>query len=120
MVDVVFTLLVFFAVLATTSAYNQGMKLQLPAAASVSNEKKGVVLSIDAEGHFYLDKEPIDVAVVRQRVAEQMKNVPETQIILNADKTVPYTLVIQALDEVRLGGCFDVVLEAEQKIADGQ
>lgn len=94
------------------------MKLQLPAAASVTTEKKGVVLSIDTSQKVYLDDQEVPLPLLQSRIAEMVKREPQLQVILNADQNTPYSLLIRILDDIRLGGTYDVVLEAKKKVSD--
>ncbi|MCP4050246.1 MAG: biopolymer transporter ExbD [bacterium] len=114
LLDVIFILLIFFAV-STTVIMNKGMKLQLPSAASVATQKKGSVLTIDREQRLYLNKILIPADLLSVKIADLVKEAPDFQIIVKADKYTPYSFLIYVLDNIRLGGCFDLVLEAKEK-----
>jgi biopolymer transport protein ExbD len=116
-IDVMFTLLIFFVIFSSTLATlsHKGMPMNLPSASSVTTEKKTVLFSIDHDFHFYLDDNQIPQESLRKKIAEMVRENPTVRIMLSADKEVPYDLVIRALDDVRLGGCYDIVLRAKQK-----
>ncbi len=123
LIDVMFTLLIFFVIFSSVLATyqnNRGMKMRLPSAATVTSEKKFVTLTIDEDGAFFLDKEPIEVDQIRTEIATQMQGNPQLQVMINADQDVAYERLVRALDEVRLGGCYDVVLQAERKAEDAK
>ena len=117
LVDTVFILLTFFVVSTTFILDRHGMKLQLPAASSVSKEKAEMTLTIDSNKDLFFDKVPISLDQVKPTLEEALKTHPDLQIAINAHEATPYTMVIQVLDEVRLAGCYDVILEAQKKSA---
>ena len=114
LMDVVFLLLIFFAVTSTVILNNQGIKLNLPAAESVQKQVEGLTVSVDAKGRVYFDGERITEDAIRTYVARAIQKNQEQKVILNADRLTPYSQVIRVLDEIRLGGCFNVVLEAKK------
>ena len=116
-IDVMFTLMIFFVIYASTvsSLSNQGIKMKLPAAASVVKESHGTVITIDESLNVYLDGALTPVDEVRDRIAAQFKADPELSVILSADHTVPYETVVQLLDSIRLAGVHKVSLEAQKK-----
>jgi biopolymer transport protein ExbD len=115
LIDVIFILLIFFAVSTSFVANKMGMKLKLPAASSTTDQKKGILLSINKNQELFLDEKPLLIEELKDRISAIVSQTPDTQIILNADVTTPYDIIITLLDQVRLGGCFDLVLEAEKK-----
>lgn len=115
LIDVIFILLIFFAV-STTVVLNRGLKLQLPSATTVAKEKKGTTVSIDKDERIYINQKFVASELLETKIAEVLKTIPETQIIIRADKKTPYSFLIRVLDDVRLGGCYDIVLEAEKTV----
>ncbi len=116
MIDLVFTLLIFFAVSSTLVMTQKGMAIQMPSAESIVVQKKGLTLSIDEKQQIYLQGKRIESHQVRNTVNTLIQDTPDLHIILSADERTPYHFIIHILDEVRLGGCFDVVLEAKQPL----
>lgn len=114
LIDIIFILLIFFAISTTLVLNNMGLKLQLPAAASVTKEKKGIMLVIDEKQNVFIQDKKIEIADLKEIVKTLLKQNPDTQIILQADTNTPYQLIIKTLDSVRLGGCYDIVLEAKK------
>ena len=115
LLDVVFILLIFFAVSSTILDKNQGMNLDLPSAKSVKQQVPGLVVRIDKNQRVYLDKQPITESSISSQIAKKLKQDPTTKVILQADRLTPYSHVIRVLDKIRLGGGYDVVLEAKVK-----
>ncbi|MBT5856573.1 biopolymer transporter ExbD [bacterium] len=115
LIDVVFILLIFFAVSTTVVVNQQGIQLILPAAETVASSKKGIVISVDKQQRLYWDGKRVSESDIRGRVAKAKSGNAEIQVIINADQQTPYSMVVRLLDEVRKAGCFDIVLEAQRK-----
>lgn len=114
LLDVVFILLIFFAVSSSVVMQNQGMNLQLPAAKSVTKQVPGVVVRIDQEQRVYLDQQRIEPSTLKKRISDLLEKDPKVKVILRADRLTPYSHVVRVLDAIRLGGAYDVVLEARK------
>ena len=114
-VDVVLVLLIFFVVATSLSMQQKGLQIQLPSAASGVTTKKGVVLNVDATQHIFLNERFVAAESLSSEISHLVSVDPHTQVIIHADESVPYRFVVEVLDGVRLGGCFDVVLEAQKK-----
>ncbi len=117
--DIIFILLIFFAVSTSLILHNRGIKLTLPSANSITKEKKGISLTIDQKQQIFLDNKQVTFQEIQPAIISMLKENPRIQIILGADKQTPYNLVIKTLDEIRLGGCSDIVLEAKKTIEHG-
>ena len=92
-----------------------GIKLTLPAAESVAPQKTGVVITIDNKQRLFLEKDRVSEAGLRQKIARLVEQDKKLQVVVQAHHLTPYSMVLRVLDEVRLGGCFDIVLEAKKK-----
>lgn len=111
-VDIVLVLLIFFVVAASLSMHQKGLQVKLPSASTGTDTQKGIVLSVDASEHLALNDAPTTMQTLATDIALLVKADPKTHVIIHADQSVPYHIVVEVLDHVRLGGCFDVVLEA--------
>ncbi len=112
LMDVVFILLIFFAVSSTVVMQNQGMNLQLPAAKSVQKHVPGLVVQIDQNQRVYIDQKRIEPSTLKKLISDRLAQDPSVKVILRADRLTPYSHVVRVLDSIRLGGAYDVVLEA--------
>ncbi len=116
LLDVIFILLIFFAVSTTLILNNYGINLQLPSADSVEEQKKSIVLSIDAEQRLFINKTSLSLNELQDNIRSLLDQNPDLQLLLDADKLTPYEVVIQVLDHVRLAGCYDIVLEVQKNL----
>ena len=115
-IDIVFILLIFFAVSTTLLTNKQGIKLDLPSAESTEKNPKGIVLSVDANQDVFIEDENIPFENVQIHLNALIKSDPTLQVILNIDQSITYDYVIQVLDQVKLAGCYNIALQAEKKI----
>ncbi len=113
-IDIVFILLIFFAVSTSLLTNKQGIKLDLPTAESVEKNPKGVVLSIDKTQKIYVDETPVIFDDLQRYLDLLVSAEPELQVILNIDKSITYDYIISILDQVKLAGCYSIALQAEK------
>ena len=112
-IDVMLVLLIIFMV--TAPLLTQGIKVDLPEAASEPletsflDDNEPLVLSIDNSGLFYLnigdnEDEPIDSQTVVLRTAAVMTRNPSTPILVNADRAITYDRLVQGMVLLQQGG----------------
>lgn len=111
LLDVVFILLVFFMLTAVTAP--QGIAVDLPEAKTVQEHKDTPsIISITKEDQIYFNKEPIDLAELKNR----LKNVgAEDSIVIQGDQEIEYGLFVEVMDAVRETGSRKIVLSANAK-----
>ncbi|RMD62390.1 MAG: biopolymer transporter ExbD [Planctomycetota bacterium] len=111
LVDVVFLMLIFFMV-STSFKVASSLKLELPASHSQQqlNDIKEVVISIDAEGHFYVGDEQVTDADLRKRILNATKGDPNMRVVLRADAEARHKRVVFALDVLRQLGMGKVAI----------
>ena len=110
-IDVMLVLLVIFMV--TAPLLTQGIEVDLPKAAAepiqdVPNTPP-LVLSVDKEGNLYInvgddEDQPTTGEEVIRRVGIVMRTSPETQILVKADRAVPYGNVVGAMVVLQQAG----------------
>jgi biopolymer transport protein ExbD len=88
------------------------LKLELPASQSRQqlNDVKEVVISIDAEGRFYVGDEQVPDADLRKRILNATKGDPNMRVVLRADAEARHKRVVRALDVLRQLGMGKVAI----------
>jgi biopolymer transport protein TolR len=115
LVDVMLVLLIVFMIAAPLMA--AGVQVNLPKAAAkpVETKKTTVVVSIDAEGKVFVEKDAVEVdqlvAFLANRLAGGGKDDP---VFVKADKAVPYGRVLQVVGMIGASGVGKVSLLADQ------
>jgi len=105
MIDVVFFLLVFFMMASLSMAVYAGLPVSLPRAATgqVAPSETAAV-TVDHLGHAYLNREPVAMADLDQRMRRLLEGNPALAIVINADGDASHRDVVAVLDALRLAG----------------
>ncbi|MER3422811.1 MAG: protein TolR [Nitrospiraceae bacterium] len=103
LVDVVLVLLVIFMV--TAPMLYRGMDINLPTSSSNTiKPEERVVLTIERDQKIYVDKDPVAVGQLEQKLREVRQRNAEVSVYLRADQDVPYGTVVQVMDGVKRSG----------------
>jgi biopolymer transport protein ExbD len=109
LIDCVFILLIFFIV-TTTFVEETGVEVDKPQAASAVNlEKTSILLALTEKGEVVYGGRDIGVGGVRSLV-KRMTQTEDVPVILQADATVPASLLVRVIDEAKLAGAVKVSL----------
>jgi len=101
LVDVLIVLLIFLMV-TTTFKQQAALKLALPessqAKKSGANETPPLVVSIDTNGIYYLDKLPKTYEQLKSELISQAAKNPQLVLAINADEKAPWGKVVKIRD----------------------
>ncbi|MEO0615310.1 MAG: biopolymer transporter ExbD [Pseudomonadota bacterium] len=113
MLDIVFIMLIFFIV--TTSFVKEtGIDPTRPKAETATSKARGnILIGVTELGDIWFNKQQIELTLVRQRVEEATAENPESSAVIIADEGAPTGVVIDIMDQVRLGGVIDISVAAE-------
>ncbi|MGE3539028.1 MAG: ExbD/TolR family protein [Candidatus Tectimicrobiota bacterium] len=105
MIDVIFFLLVFFMISTLSMTVNRGLPVHLPSAAtSQQGIRENVNLTVLPDGQMFLNKEPVALQDIGQRVKAAVATDPQLTVVINADGQVLHSRVVDILDELRAAG----------------
>jgi biopolymer transport protein ExbD len=111
MLDVLMTILTFFIILSMTLTGEQISQVQTPkginpkVAATKSSKIKPFMLGVDAKGQILLQGKTAGSSELVSALNEYFRKTPKGQILVVADRTLPYQKVTQILQRLRdLGG----------------
>ncbi|MDL1957799.1 MAG: protein TolR [Deltaproteobacteria bacterium] len=113
LVDVVIVLLIIFMVTAPMMTKGLDVKLPKTTAKSLPQKKKNIVITVNEKGKIYLSKVAVDEVVLRRRLAEMKHEGRAQQVLLKADRTVPYGTVARVMATIREAGIEDLGLVTE-------
>ncbi len=105
MVDVMLVLLVVFII--TAPLMTNAINVNLPdteTTVQIEEPKKPVVLSIDAQGKIYLDKDEYALEILQQELEGRKAADPQLRLNLNADEGVNYGVVAKVMVLVEKAG----------------
>lgn len=113
LIDMVFILLIFFIV-TTVFVEETGIEVDKPQAASaVSLEKNSILIAVTSKGQVVYGGREIGVAGVRPLV-KRMTQAEDMPVIVQGDENANYGVVLQVVDEAKLGGANNVSLASER------
>lgn len=120
LIDIVFFLLATFVMVSLSMVKNHGVMVNLPAAASgTPQEQTGTTtISVNAEGAFYFNKEPVDDAQLDAALRELQAREGDPRIFINGDERAPFGKAIAVLDRVRKLGITKVAIQTQPVKAD--
>lgn len=119
LIDVMLVLLIVFMIAAPMMT--QGIKVELPQAASEpveSKEDEPITVSVKADGSYYIDlagdaDAPRPLAEIKSIVSKVLKEKPNTPVFVQGDKKVDYGIVVTLMGELKQAGAPSVGLITE-------
>jgi biopolymer transport protein ExbD len=103
LIDIVFLLLIFFAV-TTTFLEQSGMDLELPESSTAqATDQTGLLVEVGASGEIRFEGETISVQQLEERV-RALSPEDRARVTVRADRTIEYGLAIEVIDALRKGG----------------
>jgi biopolymer transport protein ExbD len=115
LIDMVFLVVIFF-MLNTTLSINPAIKVELPPAytsQAVLEEK--IIVTLTAGGEIYLGRLPVEPDRFAGELKKEMVRLQATNMILQADETLPYRRLVEVMDLSRLSGIQSIALVTSQK-----
>jgi len=112
-IDVTLVLLIIFMI--TTPMLQTGVEVNLPEAESKAVEAEGdaanppIVISIKEDGQYFIkkdngDDEAIQPDAINPSVVAVLAQKPQTQVLINADKSVDYGTVVTVMAALKNAG----------------
>ncbi len=113
-IDVMLVLLVIFMV--TAPLLTEGVKVDLVQADAKqidSTEQEPVVLTVDKDGTYFIDKEAKEPNAIRAYAAAVLRRNPNVEFLVRGDREVAYEAVVNAMVLLQQGGVPSVGLITE-------
>jgi len=115
LIDMVFILLIFFAV-STTFVKDMQVELERPSAQSSSAAStKSVRVYIDRAGAIYIEDQQVNTWMVQSIVRDALDISSSQTVLVVADRQTPTEKLIDVVDQARLAGATEVGVATEQK-----
>jgi len=103
LVDVTFALLIIFMI--TAPMMTQGVQVDLPETESENVEVlESIQISINGRNEIFIDQKRVSFLEFRKRFQETFSGRVNIPVFINADKKVPYGLVIRVISDVQNAG----------------
>ncbi len=124
-IDVMLVLLVIFMI--TAPLLTQGVKIDLPKAAAnaIPETKEPLVVTIDADGRFYLSvgdgqETGVSSEVLTSRVSTVLRHRPDTPVMVRGDQHVDYGKVVRLMSLLQDAGAPSVGMLTEPPAQRGR
>jgi biopolymer transport protein ExbD len=115
LVDTVLNLLIFF-MLSSSFAFQPGIRVRLPEAASKEEEpQRDLVLVLTRDQRLYLNDAPVQLADLGARLRERLRERNEAVVIIRADRDVLHGRVVEVMDIAKEAGAVRLAIATEPK-----
>ncbi len=112
LIDMVFILLIFFAVNASF-VKESGVEIERPNARTAEiQQKANIMIAVTKNDEVWIDRQRVDPRSIRGHVERLHAENPEGAVVILADEDSKTGLVIQVLDQTRLAGVENVAVAA--------
>ncbi len=112
LIDMVFILLIFFAVNASFIK-EAGVDIERPSArTAVTQQQANIMIAVTENDEVWVDRQRVDPRSVRGHVERLHAENPEGAVVILADDKSKTGLVIEVLDQTRLAGVENVAVAA--------
>ena len=114
-VDVMLVLLIIFMV--ATPMMTSGLEVDLPQTKQVEalpTESDHMILTIRRDGRIYLDEYAVNEVKDLQSYLQRLVKDKNRTLFLQADKEVPYGLVVEVMGEIKAAGIENLGVMADQ------
>lgn len=114
LVDVVFLLVIFFAV-STTFLETAGLRLELPSSTSTApKESQELTVLLGEDGTLSFDGETLDHETLGLRLQAALEGKERKLVVLRADRSARHGEVVRLIDLIRDAGAEDLTLDAKR------
>ncbi len=103
-VDVMLVLLIIFMV--TAPMMMQGVDVDLPEVTSqpLSAQEEALIVSITTDGQVFISDYEVSVDALGEKLQKILEGRENREVFMNADKTVPYGVVVRVMSEIKAAG----------------
>ena len=102
MIDVIFAILTFFIMSTLYLTRSEGLPVNLPKAATAETQLQAPInVTINADGEIALNRQPIALSEIENRVRSLVGSSTESLVVINADERVPHGQVVSVMDRLR-------------------
>ena len=114
MINIVFLLLIFFMLTATTPT-KEGRDVELPKARTAEkSNKQYFTVTIDKVGALQLDGNEVTLKTLQGQLESKIRGQKNTVISIHADKVIEFELFGQVIELAKQAGAEDFILATEQ------
>lgn len=112
LIDMVFILLIFFAVNSTFVRF-PGVEVDQPVARSaVVRQSSTILIAVTDNGEIWIDRNQVDIRRLRGVIERMFVETPDASVVVLSDQNSRTGIVVEVIDQARLAGAENVALAA--------
>lgn len=112
LIDMVFILLIFFAVNSTFVKF-PGVDVDQPVARStVVQQSAAILIAVTDTGEVWIDRNQVDIRRLRGVIERMFVETPDASVVILSDQNSRTGIVVEVIDQARLAGASKVALAA--------
>jgi biopolymer transport protein ExbD len=112
LIDMVFILLIFFAVNSTFVKF-PGVEVDQPVARSAEDREAATILiAVTERGEIWVDRKRVDVRRLRGVIERMFVEAPGASVVVLSDEASRTGVVVEVIDQARLAGAERVAIAA--------
>jgi len=118
MIDAIFFLLVFFMMTSLQMVQLSSHRVNLPESAGAGkrpDDKAKVVVSVNKEGHYFVDEAQVEETAIKSLVAAKVKDNPEVTVVINCDKAQNVYRFVRVFDLIKQANAGKVMIATKPK-----
>ena len=116
MIDIIFAILSFFIISSLFLTRIDSIEVNLPKSSTAVREKnRPQIITVDNNEKIYFKSNEISLKNISALIRKNIENLEEPLVILRADTSVKYGLIVNLLDELRKIENLKIGISAEKK-----
>ena len=116
MIDIIFAILFFFIISSLFLTRIDSIEVNLPKSSTAVREKnRPQIITVDNNEKIYFKSNEISLKNISALIRKNIENLEEPLVILRADTSVKYGLIVNLLDELREIENLKIGISAEKK-----
>ena len=116
MIDIIFAILSFFIISSLFLTRIDSIEVNLPKSSTAVREKnRPQIITVDNNEKIYFKSNEISLKNISALIRKNIENLEEPLVILRADTSVKYGLIVNLLDELRKIENLKVGISTERK-----
>jgi biopolymer transport protein ExbD len=117
LIDVIFFLLATFMMVSLSMVKNNGIKVNLPAAATSAPQEHNdrTTISVTKDGSLFFNKEQMQLSELPDRLKQLKSEQPDPKVFINGDEKAFFGAAVEVLDDLRRAGITKVAIDTKLK-----
>ncbi|MCL4197338.1 MAG: biopolymer transporter ExbD [Phycisphaerales bacterium] len=117
LIDCMFILLVFFIYSMLNMTIQRGLPVNLPSGERVERlDAESAVITVSRDGAIFLDREPVTLGSLAERVGAKVGGESSPRLVVNADAAAAHGVVFSVLDALRGRGWTNVAILSTEHV----